>query len=391
MVNLMNKTNSAEFIKFYDALMASAPHGYKPWLFPVVAEDKYPDPLATFQLAGPKSSCCDAPWKYVVSAQNTNKSYWACEKCLSARASWKAPHACMSKQQCIDRLNSGGNIGFAARANDPIIIIDLDDENIPDIKPTLSLQSRSRKGRHRIGLAGDDKIKTNISTGTFGELRSLDEYIVAPGSFVPVLPESIAKLPEDQRPLAGCYTVDKVLPLATLLFNDLPDVFKQTHEQTMMNATQAPSLVNPFTIPDKHSAVFDLKIKNIVSINQTRDKHPAHESETGGNFSADENVAICWRHNMAHNAIHLLAVLSGKYSCEQVGKKLKGLSIPIDDGQIFWAWHEAKKRGIIPIDDPVPIRAMLYIAREYKLRINDDNVLPVKTYNEVLEIIRRDY
>ena len=95
------KTNPDEFIKFYDALMASAPKDYKPWLFPVQENDKFPDALGTYQLAGPKSECCGANWKYVVSSQNKNKSYWACENCLQARASWKAPHARMSKEQCV--------------------------------------------------------------------------------------------------------------------------------------------------------------------------------------------------------------------------------------------------------------------------------------------------
>jgi putative DNA primase/helicase len=384
------KTNSDEFIKFYDALIASAPIGYKPWFFPVIENDKYPDALATFQLADATSSCCGAEWKYVTSAQNSKKSYWGCSKCLAARASWKAPHAQMTKEQCVERLKSGGNIGFAARANDPIIIIDLDDPEVPDIKETLSLQSRSRKGRHRIGLAGDDKIKTNITTGTKGELRSLDEYIVAPGSFVSLSQEAIDKLPDDQKPFAGCYTVDKAIPMATLVYDDLPDCFKMANEELLKNATQTKTnTFNPST--GNHSALFDLKISDIISPTQPRETHPAHGSDTGSNFSTDGNVAICWRHNMAHNAIHLLAVLSGKYECQQVGKRLKGASIPIDNGHIFWAWHEAKTRGLIPIDDPVPMRGMMYVAQKYNLPTLDEKTLSVEVYNKVLNIIESDF
>jgi len=384
------KTRPEEFIKFYDALVASTPEDYKPWFFPVIANDKYPDALGTFALADNISSCCSVEWKYVNASQENKKSYWGCSKCLMPRASWKLPHARMSKQQCVERLKTGGNVGFAARADDPIIIIDIDDPDVPDIKETLSLQSRSRKGRHRIGLAGDTKIKTNISTGDKGELRSLDEYIVAPGSYVPLTQESIDKLPDDQKPLAGCYTVEKILPLATLVYDDLPECFKIANEQILKNATQTKTnTFNPST--GSHSAVFDLKVSDIIAPGQARESHPAHGSDTGSNFSSDGDVAICWRHNMAHNALHLLAVLSGKYECTHVGKRLKGASIPIDEGQIFWAWHEAKKRGIIPIDDPVPIKGMLYIAKEYKLPITKDNTLPTDTYNKVIDIIESDY
>jgi hypothetical protein len=384
------KTNPDEFIKFYNALMASAPKDYKPWLFPVVANDKFPDALATYTLAGDKSQCCDANWKHIISSQTPNKSYWACEKCLQARASWKAPHAQMTLDQCVERLKEGGNIGFAARANDPIILLDLDDESVPDIKETLALQSRRRRGRHRIGLAGDDKIKTNINTGNMGELRSLDEYIVAPGSYVPLTQESINKLPEDQKALAGCYTVEKVAPLATLVYDDLPACFKEANDELVKNATQ--TKVNTFNPSHEfHSKIFDIKVGDFIDINQPRDTHPAHGSDTGANFSSDGNTCICWRHNMAHNAIHLLAVLSGKYECQSVGKKLKGKSIPIDDGQIFWAWHEAKKREIIPDDDPVPVRGMAYVANEYKIPSYKGTNFSVEDYNKILDIIRTEY
>jgi len=384
------KTNPAEFIKFYDTLMASAPVNYKPWLIPIIENDKYPDALGAFQLAGKTSSCCGVEWKYINSNEHGKKSFWGCSKCLLPRASWKAPHAQMSKEQCIARFKKGGNIGFAARANDPIIILDLDDPEVPDIKETLSLQSRSRKGRHRIGLAGDDKIKTNITTGTKGELRSLDEYIVAPGSFVQLKQESIDKLPDDQKPLAGCYTVDKAIPMATLYYDDLPDCFKAANEEILKNATQTKTnTFNPST--GNHSALFDLKISDIISPDQPRTTHPAHGSDTGSNFSTNGNVAFCWRHGMAHNAIHLLAVLSGKYECQQVGKRLKGPSIPIDNGQIFWAWHEAKVRGLISIDDPVPIRGMIYIATENNLPVVEDRTLSVEVYNKVINIIESDY
>lgn len=144
-----------EFNSFYDCLMQNAPSDYTPWLFPVVANDKNPDALAIYKRSGQKSMCCNTTW---IRVQRGQRKVWICPSCGQGRASWKAPHARLTKEECLTRINAGGNIGFAARKNDPIVLIDLDDPTVPELKKeTLSIQSRSRVGRHRIGFAGDDK------------------------------------------------------------------------------------------------------------------------------------------------------------------------------------------------------------------------------------------
>lgn len=178
-------TNPKEFIKFYNALMSNAPKDYVPWFFPVVTNDKYPDALSIWKLSQNHCLKCNVDWKKL---PRGNKKIWLCPSCGASRSGWKEPHARMNYDQCIQRLKEGGNIGFSARANDPVVIIDKDDPSVEDLKKeTLTLISRSRKGKHWIGWKGEDKIKCNIPTREdVGEVRSNDQYIVAPGSFCEV-------------------------------------------------------------------------------------------------------------------------------------------------------------------------------------------------------------
>ncbi len=58
-----------------------------------------------------------------------------------------------------------------------------------------------------------------------------------------------------------------------------------------------------------------------------------------------------------------------------------------DDGSIFHAWLQAKRDNLIPVDDPIPLRAMKYIAKENNLVINEDAMLPKETYKEVIRLL----
>jgi putative DNA primase/helicase len=343
----------AEFEKFYDCLMQNAPTDYIPWLFPV-DDNKQPDALAVFKRSDKKSSCCSADWIKVKRGKN---EIWVCSQCKQGRASWKAPHARLTKEECIKRIKSNENIGFAARANDIATITDLDDESVPDFqKETLSLQSRSRTGRHRIGFAGDTKIKCNIPTEKQGEHRSLDEYIVAPGSFVSLEQKQIDALPEKEKPFAGFYTIEKAVPPAILVYEDLPQCFRDAAEKNPRGEkkTRATFLPGKGT-----SALFSLKVSDIISNHEARFPHPLHPSDTGANFSFSEDGALghCWRHLVSLNALQFLAVKSGKFGCAEIGTPHKGAGKTLSDEALYCAWQQAQTDGLIPKDEQPPRRA----------------------------------
>lgn len=215
-------------------------------------------------------------------------------------------------------------------------------------------------------------------------------------------------------PLLGCYTVEKAVPPAVLFFDDLPQIYKDNYgkEQPIaplsQDATKINEIVQNFTPSKKgknYSALFDLKMHDLHIQHAPRDPHPIHDSEkTGGNFSIsnDGSVANCWRCNVSLNAIQFLAAKSGEFgkSCIEVGTKH---SIPNRDGtrkrfhktltpkMIFYAWRQAKIDGHISQDDPIPTKALNYIAVEHKLINKVDGRLPKPIYFRALKIVEDDY
>ena len=107
-----------QFRQFDDCLMKSAPEGYTPWYFPVESGDKNPD-FKTIRLR------------------------------TGGSVSFKHPKARLNRQECEERIRQGGNIGLCAMTDDPLQIIDCDDDDIfAQLKPTLTTRGRSRVGGH---------------------------------------------------------------------------------------------------------------------------------------------------------------------------------------------------------------------------------------------------
>jgi len=193
-------------------------------------------------------------------------------------------------------------------------------------------------------------------------------------------------------------------------FEELPDFYRQEYEKDTDGKKIQPSDNKPQLKSDvkfsssKRSALFDLTIRDLISIQtDTRQAHPLHASDTSQNFSVssdNDSIAHCWRHNVSLNAIQFLVVKSGYMDCKDAGTAHKGGSSMVtgDDGAIFHAWVEAKKSKVIPEDDPIPVRAMCYIAKKHKLctddlipKRNEDKMLPVDVYNKVLAIVEEQY
>jgi len=376
----MIKTKPEEFEKFHNALMNNCPNGYVPWYFPVAKENKNPDGIAVAKRS---------PAKIPKGVK---------------RGNWKAAWARLTYEEALERLKQGFNVGISGRAYDDLIIIDIDDYNYKFAVPnTLTIKSRKRCGWHSFCWKKKEctKLPLNIPT-EHGEIRSSDQYVVAAGSYVPTSENDIEKenipikLKEEikQDENLGVYTVENYKELIHISYDELPKFFQETHKKQNEVPKMKAKTIKP---TGKHSALFDLKISDIVAIQPNRrEPHPLHASDTGANFSIsdDGELAHCWRHFVSLNAIQFLVVKQGYMSCEDAGSGHKGNNyskVTGDDGAIFWAWYQAKKDGLIPKDDPMPTKAMKYIAKKHKLIDKEYEMLPIEIYNKVIEIIEKEY
>jgi len=387
MVIFIPSTDPEELKKFLGKLMDSAPKGYTPWLFPVQKNSKAPG--------------------------------------VGKGVSWKESEGFLNQRQAIRRLeHNQGNVGISGRRDDRLILVDIDDSSIEDeLKPTLKIRSRSRTGTHAIYWAHpeDEKLPCNIPTDK-GEVRSSDQYVVAPGSYVPCRKTELegkveeGEITEKQKemvmndPKRGYYTLDNDKEITTIKFEELPKVFRKKIKKDEKKRKEIEELkkkrktFEPKKSNNEHSALFDLDIKDVIPVYDfnKRNPHPLHNSDTGKNFSvSDKGVAHCWRHLVSLNAIQYLVVESGYMSCEEAGtghnnsqgRRDAGPSYIIgDDGAIFHAWRQAKINGQIPKEDPVPVRGMHYIARKHDLyNPKEGEKLPWGVYNKVLKIIEEEY
>jgi putative DNA primase/helicase len=353
------ETRPNEFRTFITTILEYAPEDYEPWLF-------------------------------------------RCQKGGKAPAlefgSWKDKKNKLSPREAVCWMEKGGNIGIAGMPDDPLINVDIDDEETTkkdDLKPTLMARSRSRTGLHAWYFTKDNI--PNIPTDNAGEIRAQGQYVIAPGSYVKTNPDEV---PEEETENAGYYTIEERRPVEWIKFDELPKVFIEQKKKQEQKIQKKPSEFNPRKKTGSHSAVYDIDARDIVfkeggSTNPT-DRWTAifHDSETGMNMSlSDQGLLHCWRHNVSHNGLQALVVLSGYMTCQEAGSPHSnsgaGYSgIVGDDGAIYHAWKYAKEHGYIPKDDPVPVRAMRYIAKQNKLTMESTNrMLPKPTYCKVLDII----
>lgn len=369
------KTDASEFKKFVEILMDSqtAPKGYTPWLLPCKKNGKDPD----------------------------------------TTISWKADKSMLTIAEAKRRLeNNWGNVGLAGRENDQLILVDIDDPSIEDqLKPTLKIRSRSRVGTHAIYWADpeDEKLPANIPTEK-GEIRSSDQYVVAPGSHVPCTEEELrekraaGQISREQKkqvmedPQKGYYTLDNEKQIQEITFEELPKVFKEEYRDRQIREEEAhekedfeAEVVNA----ENRSALYELEITDLTARGlDGRDPHPLHASSTGANFSISEGVGHCWRHEVSLNAIQYLCVEADFIACHRAGTPHNGHgSEVIGNDQAIWvAWRHAKEQGYIPEDDPIPTRALKHIARKHDVYNEDETgLLTTSSYNKTLEILEEEY
>jgi len=345
-------------------LIKDAPEDYKPWFFRLAPQSKAP---------------------------------------ATEFGSWKAERNRLTINEANEWMQKGGNIGVAGMKNDPLVNVDLDGKNVNKeaLKPTLTVRSRSRTGIHGFYFTANKADIPNIPTDDDGEVRCRGQYVVVAGSYVPTDPETV---PEEYRDTAGYYTVEDKQPPAWITFNDLPEVFRKQYEKKQQAPAPKRNEWDPIKANGPHSAVFDVTVEDIV-LREVGEKRPSerwgsifHDSKTEANMSiSDKGLLQCWRHSVSHNGLQALVVLSGYMSCEEAGSPHRGggaspSMMTGDDGAILHAWIYAKKYGYIPEDDPVPVRALHYIARKHGLyKPKNGELLPPPVYAKVLSILEEEY
>lgn len=325
-----------QFLEFYDLLMKNAPENYKPWFFPCEKNNKNPSPQAILNLD------------------------------RNSKGSWHHESARLTKEKAIELIKQGYNIGISARENDPLIIIDIDNPKFSDKFPedTLTTYSRKRAGGHLFYWDKNGTAKINLPTDD-GEIRSNNQYVLSPGSYVPFNleskkeVESFEQLPlwAKQDRLRGYYTIrNKTNRLKKISFDEVPEFFKKAKEREIEEETKIlqSEEQKQYKKEGKYSELFNLKVSDIIGKlpSKKRYSHPLHESDTNANFSLSEDGSIghCWRHLVSLNPVQFLCVKNGYAKCQDAGTPHKGRGISKirgDKKALEVAYQEALDMGLI--------------------------------------------
>lgn len=371
-----HKTDPEEFRRFHEALTQK---GYEPHYLPIRRQNKNPD------------------------VPNGANLYAA-----EHRLSYEQAHA---------RIEAGKNVAVAAKDGDQLVILDADDTAImSDAKePTLTGISSKRYGRHYYYLTDDetsddpliDTTKRNYKdpyTGSnSGELKAINAYVLAPGSYVPPAHKKMAKIPPDERENAGRYTVLNACLPASLAYDELPQVLRDRHDEEKEQVIAArcreveKALEKTKTAEREDgltSGMWGLSLGQVISIpakHGGKFANPWHGSTTGKNCVLAGDLLHCFRCGTSHNALTALAIEAGIATCSD-GFAFHSHRSPLDfqDGEtVFRCWRFAKEKEMIPEDDPIPRSALAHFAVTEGLckeeEVEDRWKLPVEAYNKAID------
>lgn len=310
-------------------------------------------------------------------------------------------------------MEKGFNIGIAGTDKDKLVIMDKDDiEKVGETKPTLSTVSRKRIGQHCFFFSEDkvsdsifdDSAKQNIATEDYGEIRANWQYVVCAGSYVPVTKEELDRIPDCDKANAGKYTVLDELPVNSITYAELPQVYKDCLQGKRANEIKVKidnenKHKEPVRRDSDKSALYNLTIEDVTGRTEDSSKRFAslfHGSDTGKNTSISKGLLHCWRHNVSHTPLTTLAMLAGIGDCGSVGfghNSSGTSSLDLYDGEtVFKLWEYAKKEGYIPLNDPIPSRALVWYAINQKICKPSDIIdgwkLLIPAYNKAIESLQ---
>ena len=334
--------------------------------------------------------------------------------------SWKN-EGFLTFDEAYEWMKEGGNVAIAARADDPLVIVDIDNiEAVGEFKPTLTCMSSKRYGKHAFYFTDDeplrkveynghqaddvfhDTAKMNIAVDEVGEIRSKWEYVVCAGSYVYPVPEKLKNVPENEMENAGKYTIVEARPPNTITYNELPSIYKEVHEadKTAAKIAEEQRKAREKQKEDRAnsevqtSAMWSLDLFDVTGLRDEPGRIPSifHDSTTGKNIAVKDGLLHCFRCLTTHNGITALAVMSGVAKCRDGYRHgTHGrCSIDFTDGEIVYKmWKYAKDKKIIPENDPIPRNALVYYAVSNGYckygDIKDGWKIPFGVYNKVIE------
>jgi putative DNA primase/helicase len=207
-------------------------------------------------------------------------------------------HARITEVQAVKLLERGLNVGIEAETDDHWVIMDVDNPEVvkpSEVKPTLTTRSRKRAGFHYFYVATNptDKRLKNLKIKGIGEIRSGNQYVLAPGSWVDTF-DIPGIVPEDEAGNAGKYTLESDAPIASITFEEMPKAFRDAVETVIAKNTEgeraaaegearkaARKAAQPEGITgDEGSALFKLQLSDVITLPTTDTgalfKNPLH-------------------------------------------------------------------------------------------------------------------
>lgn len=140
------------------------------------------------------------------------------------------------------------------------------------------------------------------------------------------------------------------------------------------------------------SALFDITIEDVTRLSDGyRGESPlGHHGNSGNYFKINDGLAYDHKYKVGYNALTFLL-------CEAGIRRDNDPSGPVSNRELLEVWSYAKRKGIIPDDDPIPYSALLHVVVAEEVCDRDDlpsstnESLPQDVYNATLQAIETEY
>lgn len=191
------------------------------------------------------------------------------------------------------------------------------------------------------------------------------------------------------------YVQDKWGSLQTLIHGARPvkehPAFGRWSERISDSTNDAEPSTQSGDSTGDESGLYDLDLTTVLGEKEGyRGKNPlGHIGNRSDYFVVtDDDRAYDHKRGVTYNARTYLL-------CEAGERRPSRPEGRLSDRELFEAWKRAKKDGHLSSDDPIPSRALAYIAREHELcaseDIDDGWKLPLGVYSEALTLVREEY